>query len=70
MELRADYATVIKRSRERLGLSQQELGGKMNEKPSVISQVESGKFRPDDFLIKRLARFFKIELFVPLEGNE
>jgi len=42
----------------------------MNEKPSVISQVESGKFRPDDFLIKRLARFFKIELFVPLEGNE
>jgi uncharacterized protein (TIGR00270 family) len=68
MELRADYATVIKRSRERLGLSQQELGGKINEKPSVISQVESGKFRPDDFLIKRLSRFFKIELFVPPEG--
>ncbi len=68
MELRADYAAVIKRSREHLGLSQQDLGGKINEKPSVISQVESGKFRPDDFLIKRLSRFFKIELFVPPEG--
>jgi len=43
---------------------------KMNEKPSVISQVESGKFRPDDYFIKRLSRFFKIELFVPLEDNE
>lgn len=70
LELRADYATMIKRSRELLGLSQKQLGGKINEKPSVISLVESGKFRPDDFLIKRLSQFFKIELLVPLEEYE
>ncbi|MFQ6010570.1 MAG: helix-turn-helix domain-containing protein [Nitrososphaerales archaeon] len=70
LELRSDYAAVIKRSREHLGLSQQQLGGKINEKTSVISQLESGKFRPDDFLIKRLSHFFKIELLVSPNDEE
>jgi putative transcription factor len=69
MELRLDYSRVIKEAREMLGLSQEDLGRKINEKPSVISHLETGSMKPDDILATKLEHFLKIELFVPIEDE-
>jgi putative transcription factor len=57
-----DYSKIIRRVRESLGLSQKELGLKINEKQSVIAQLESGTIMPDDKMIKKLERAFSIKL--------
>jgi putative transcription factor len=70
MELRSDYAKVIKAARELQGLSQEEIGRKINEKPSVIGHLETGSLKPDDALVRKLEHFLKIQLFVPVEEIE
>ena len=65
--LRKDYNKVIKQAREQMGLSQEQLGMKISEKPSVIKLLESGKLKPDDVLIKKLTHFLKVKLLVPIE---
>ncbi len=67
VELRSDYNHVIKNARELLGLSQEDLGRKINEKPSMISHLEIGSMKPDDQLARKLEHFLKVELFVPVE---
>jgi putative transcription factor len=73
VELRTDFAKVIKSARELQGLSQEELGRKINEKPSVIGHLETGSLKPDDALARKLEHYLKIQLFVPvdeIEGDE
>jgi len=69
MVLREDYSKVIKNARELLGIKQDELGMKINEKPSVISHLEAGSIKPTDALARKLEHFLKIELFVPAEDE-
>lgn len=69
MILREDYSKVIKNARELLGIKQDELGMKINEKPSVISHLEAGTIKPTDALARKLEHFLKIELFVPAEDE-
>jgi putative transcription factor len=69
MMLREDYSKTIKSAREVLGITQEELGRKINEKPSVISHLEVGSMKPNDVLAKKLEHFLKIELFVPAEDE-
>lgn len=69
MMLREDYSKTIKNAREVLGITQEELGRKINEKPSVISHLEVGTMKPNDVLAKKLEHFLKIELFVPAEDE-
>jgi putative transcription factor len=70
VELRPDHAKVIKAARELHGLSQEELGRKINEKPSVIGHLETGSLKPDDALARKLEHFLKIQLFVPVDEIE
>jgi putative transcription factor len=65
-----DFAKVIKTARELQGLSQEELGHKINEKPSVIGHLETGKLKPDDALARKLEHFLKIVLFLPIDEIE
>jgi putative transcription factor len=67
MELTSDFSKIIKSARELLGLSQEELGMKINEKPSVISHLETGSMKPDDALARKLEHFLKVQLFIPSE---
>jgi putative transcription factor len=67
MELTGEYSKIIKGARELMGLSQEELGMKINEKPSVISHLETGSMKPDDALARKLEHFLKIQLFIPSE---
>ena len=49
-ELTEDYANKIKMAREKLALTHEELGKKINEKASVLRNLESGKMEPNNQL--------------------
>ena len=56
------YHRVIKKARERRGLSQEELAKLVGEKTSTIKRIEAGKLTPTDRLVKDLERVLKIKL--------
>jgi putative transcription factor len=65
-----EYNRLIKQAREQLTLSQEQLGQKISEKPSVIRLLETGRLRPDALLARKLEHALRIKLFVPLEAEE
>lgn len=65
-ELVEDFNVKIKQAREKLGLSHEDLGKKLNEKVSVLKKIETGKMTPDDILAKKLEHELKIKLLVPV----
>jgi putative transcription factor len=65
-----DYNVKIKQAREKLGLSQEQLGQLLNEKPSVIKMVESKKLKPDLTLTRKFMHQLKINLLVSLSELE
>lgn len=69
-EVDPDYHLMIRQAREKLGLSQEQLGGLLNEKPSVIKMVESKKLKPDMTLTRKLNHELKINLLVSLSELE
>jgi putative transcription factor len=62
-----DYAARIKSKREELGLTTEILARQINEKESVIKRIESGRFKPDIHLAKKLEKALKITLLIPQE---
>jgi len=69
LELRKDYNKVIKQAREKLNLSQEQLGNRINEKPSVIRLLESGRLKPHDQLTKKLEHALKIKILITPESE-
>lgn len=65
-EIVEGYDSKIRRAREKLGLSHEELGKKINEKASVISKIETGKMTPNNQLVTKLEHMLKIKLLVPV----
>jgi len=65
-----DYNVKIRQAREKLGLSQEQLGMMINEKPSLIKMVESKKLKPDDALARKFMHQLKINLIVSLSELE
>ena len=65
-EIVQDYAEVIREAREKLGLSHEDLGKKINEKESVLRKIETGKISPNDQLVSKLEHALKIKLLVPV----
>ncbi len=61
-ELALDYPKRIQIARTSQGMSQDELGKKINEKKSVVAKLESGNMIPDEKLIKKLERALDISL--------
>lgn len=57
-----DYSNKVKEAREKLGLKQEELANRINEKASVIHKIETGIFEPNVDLARKLERFLKIKL--------
>jgi putative transcription factor len=57
-----DFHKRISRARNALGWTQEELGKRLNERKSVITQLESGKIRPDEKLRKKLEKTLNIKL--------
>lgn len=69
-EIDPEYYLMIRQAREKLGLSQEQLGKLLNEKPSVIKMVESKKLKPDVTLTRKLMHELKINLLVTLSELE
>ena len=57
-----DYPKLIKNAREKLGLKQQELAMKINEKESIIHKLETGSLQPTILLARKLERTLNISL--------
>jgi putative transcription factor len=61
-ELALDYSSRIRNARSSLGMSQEDLGKKINEKKSVVAKLEHGDMVPDEKLIKKIERALNISL--------
>jgi putative transcription factor len=64
VEVDPDYPTIVKSAREKMGLTQEQLGRMTNVKPSVIHHVETGKMKPDLALARTLMHQLKVNLLV------
>jgi putative transcription factor len=70
LELIEDFALKIRQAREKLGLSHDDLGKKINEKVSVLKKIETGKIKPDNVLATKLEHTLKVKLLVPASKQE
>jgi len=70
LEVTEEYASPVRQARERLGLSQEDLGKRIGEKVSVIRKVESGKMVPDHELAGKLEHVLRVRLLVPVVKPE
>jgi putative transcription factor len=66
-EITPDFARLVKEARERMNLTQKELGQKVGERTSTISLLERGKLKPSIPMARKLERTLKIVLLVPTE---
>ena len=57
-----DYPKKVKDARESLGLKQEALAQKINEKESVIHKIETGHYEPNLALAKKIEKFLNITL--------
>jgi putative transcription factor len=57
-----DYAEKIKDAREKSGLKQKDFAKKINEKESLIHKIETGSFKPNISLARKIEKFLKIRL--------
>lgn len=69
-EVISEYATTIRSAREKLGLTVEDLGKKINEKASLLRHVENGKVPPNNQLANKLERVLKITLMVPIADEK
>lgn len=65
-----NYAEKIKTKRESLNLTQKQFAEKINEKESVIQNLESGSFSPPINLAKKIEHFLKIKLVEVLKEEQ
>lgn len=60
--IREGFSSIIKRTREKLGLTQEELGRKLGEKTSLISKLETGKLKPSIPLARKIEHILKVKI--------
>jgi putative transcription factor len=65
IELVEGYGDKIRQAREKIGLSHDDLGKKLNEKVSLLRKIETGKMTPNNKLATKLEHILKIKLIVP-----
>ncbi|MBS7632571.1 TIGR00270 family protein [Candidatus Bathyarchaeota archaeon] len=65
IELVENYGEKIRQAREKLNLSHEDLGKKLNEKVSLLRKIETGKMKPNNTLVSRLEHVLKVKLIVP-----
>ncbi|MCW3995442.1 MAG: multiprotein bridging factor aMBF1 [Candidatus Bathyarchaeota archaeon] len=69
-ELIHDYANKIRTAREKLLLSHEDLGKKINEKASLLKHIETGRMAPNNQLAAKLEHALKIKLLVPISDEK
>jgi putative transcription factor len=69
-EIKEEYASIIRKARERKELTQKDLARKINEKESVVHRVETGHMRPSRKLARKLESALDIELMEKVKEPE
>ena len=62
-----NYADIIKRKRESMGLTQKDFANKINEKESTIHKIESGTLEPQLSLSKKLEKALGVKIIEDYE---
>jgi len=70
LELVENFDVKIRQAREKLGISHEELGKRINEKVSLLRKIETGKMTPDNRLATMLEHTLKIKLMVPAKEEK
>ncbi len=70
LEIVQEYAKKIRDIRSKLKLNQDQFAQKMNEKPSLIRRIESGKVKPTIKLAKKIEKIYDIKLLKKIDDSE
>jgi len=62
IEIVSDYSKRIRNARTQNNLTQEQFAQKLNEKPSLIRRIESGKVEPDLKLAKKIEEVYNIQI--------
>ena len=62
LEIVEDYDKLIRKVRQKLNLNQDQFANKLNEKPSLIRRIESGKAKPTIKLARKIEKVYEISL--------
>ena len=62
LELVEDYGAQIRKARQKLGLSEKDLAKKMQEKESVIKNLEKQELTPDNRLIGKIKKYLSLDI--------
>ena len=65
-----NFGSIVRKARQRLNLSQEDLGRQIGEKVSVIRKIEGEKIMPSERLARKLERALGVKLIVPLVEPE
>lgn len=65
-----DYSERIRKAREHMSLTQEELAKKILEKRTVIAKLERSEMHPDNKLIKKLEKALDIKLTEKVYDSE
>ena len=65
-----NFGSIVRKARQRAGLSQEDLGRRIGEKASVIRKIEGEKIVPYERLARKLEHILGIKLLVPLVEPE
>ncbi len=57
-----DFGKEIKRRREEMGLSQEELANKLQEKKNLIAKLEREEIKPDKQTARKIEKFMGIKI--------
>lgn len=65
VELVENFPAKIRQAREKLGLTHEDIGKKINEKVSLLKKIETGKMTPNNKLAAKLEHTLKVKLLAP-----
>jgi putative transcription factor len=63
------YGEVLRERRLGLGLTQEELGKRLNEKASVVARLEAERMTPSEALAKKIERHLGVRILEKVEEN-
>jgi len=70
LELIEDYGAQIRKARQRLGLSEKDLAKKMQEKESVVKNLEKQELTPDYRLISKLKKYLGLDIVDRMDADK